>query len=101
MTEDPRDLHPVPGLAKSWEISPDGLVYTFHLRDNLQWSDGSAITTDDFLLSWKRMISPRLASEYAYLLFNYVKGAKAYYDGATTDFSHGGIPGARRAGRSR
>jgi oligopeptide transport system substrate-binding protein len=87
VTEDPRDLHPVPGLAKSWEISPDGLVYTFHLRDNLRWSDGSAITTDDVLLSWKRMISPRLASEYAYLLFNYVKGAKAYYDGATTDFS--------------
>jgi oligopeptide transport system substrate-binding protein len=87
VTEDPKDLQPVPGLARAWEISPDGLVYTFHLRDHLRWSDGSPITTDDILLSWKRMISPRLASEYAYMIFNYVKGAKDYYDGKTADFS--------------
>ena len=88
---DPKDLHPIPGLASSWEISPDGLVYTFHLRDNIKWSDGSPITTDDFLLSWKRMISPRLASEYAYLIYNFVKGAKDFYEGKTTDFDQVGL----------
>jgi oligopeptide transport system substrate-binding protein len=91
LNPDPRDLHPIPGLASSWEISPDGLVYTFHLRDNIRWSDGSPITTDDFLMSWKRMLSPRLAAEYAYLIFNYVKGAKAYNEGTSTDFSDVGF----------
>jgi oligopeptide transport system substrate-binding protein len=87
LTEDPKDCHPVPGLAKSWVISPDGLVYTFHLRENIKWSDGVPITSNDFLLSWKRMISPKFASEYAYLLYNFVKNAKDYYDGKITDFS--------------
>jgi oligopeptide transport system substrate-binding protein len=91
LTEDPKDCHPVPGLAKSWEISPDGLVYTFHLRENIKWSDGVPITADDFLLSWKRMISPKFASEYAYLLYNFVKNAKDYYDGKITDFSQVGF----------
>jgi len=60
--EDPKDLHPVPGLAESWEISPDGRVYTFHLRKNGQWSDGSPLTADDCLQSYKRMLTPGFAS---------------------------------------
>lgn len=91
VTEDPVDLHPIPGLAKSWEISPDGLVYTFHLRENLRWSDGTPITTDDFLMSWKRMISPKLAAEDAYLIYNFVRGARDYYEGRITDFSQVGL----------
>ena len=91
VTPDPKDLHPIPAMATSWDISPDGRVYTFHLRDNLRWSDGSPITTDDILLSWKRMISPKLASEYAYLIYNFVVGAKDYYDGKLTDFSKVGF----------
>jgi oligopeptide transport system substrate-binding protein len=87
LTEDPKDCHPVPGLAKSWEVSPDGLVYTFHLRENIKWSDGVPITANDFLLSWKRMISPKFASQYAYLVYNFVKNAKDYYDEKITDFS--------------
>jgi oligopeptide transport system substrate-binding protein len=90
-TTDPKDLHAIPGLASSWDVSADGLVYTFHLRDNLQWSDASPITSDDFLMSWKRMISPKLASEYAYLIYNFVVGAKDYYDGKITDFSKVGF----------
>jgi len=94
---DPKDLHPVPGLAQSWDISADGTVYTFHLRPNLLWSDGSPMTSEDFLLSWKRMISPRLGSEYAYLIYNFVKGAKDYYEQKITDFSEVGLkaPDAR------
>ena len=88
---DPKDLHLIPGLAKSWEISPDHLVYTFHLRENIKWSDGTPITADEYIMSWKRIISPKFASEYAYLIYNYVKGAKDYYLGKTTDFSQVGL----------
>ena len=69
VTGDPHDLHPIPGLAKSWDVSPDGLVYTFHLRDGIRWSDGAPITVDDFVQSYKRILTPQLGSEYSYLLW--------------------------------
>jgi len=90
-TEDPKDLHPVPGLAEKWDISADGKVYTFHLRKNGQWSDGSPLTADDCLQSYKRMITPEFASEYAYLIYDYVVGAREYYDRKLTDFSQVGF----------
>lgn len=86
VTEDPHDLHPIPGMAESWEISPDGLVYTFHLRANLKWSDGSPLTADDFVQSYRRMLTPAFGSEYSYLLW-FVRGAEEYNKGALTDFS--------------
>jgi oligopeptide transport system substrate-binding protein len=89
--EDPKDLHPVPGVAQSWDISPDGLIYTFHLRDNARWSNGDAITADDFIQSYRRILTPALASEYAYLLYDYVVGAREFYDGKTKDFSSVGF----------
>ena len=90
-SEDPKDLHPVPGIAEKWDISPDGKVYTFHLRANAKWSNGDPITATDILESYKRMLSPKLAAEYAYLIYNFVVGAKDYYDGKTTDFSQVGF----------
>ena len=90
-SEDPKDLHPVPGLAESWDISPDGKTYTFHLRKNAKWSDGSPITSDDFVQSYKRMLTPDFASEYAYLIYDYVVGAKEYYDRKLTDFTQVGF----------
>lgn len=90
-SEDPKDLHPVPGLAESWDISPDGKTYTFHLRKNAQWSDGSPLTSDDFVQSYKRMLTPEFASEYAYLIYDYVVGAKEYYDRKLTDFAQVGF----------
>ena len=90
-SEDPKDLHPVPGVASSWDISPDGLTYTFHLRANAKWSDGSPITADDFIQSYKRMLTPQFASEYAYLIYDYVVGAKDFYDGKLTDFARVGF----------
>src|SRR5690606_6204522 len=86
VTEDPKDLHPVPGQAESWDISPDGLVYTFHLRDNLRWSDGSPLTANDYLRSYRRMLSPSFGSEYSYLLWA-VRGAEEFNKGTLTDFS--------------
>ncbi len=48
----------VPHIAESWEISPDGLTYTFHLRDGPTWSDGRPITAGDFEWAWKRNVDP-------------------------------------------
>ena len=90
-SEDPQDLHPVPAIAESWDISADGLVYTFHLRANAKWSNGEPITSEDFLLSYKRMLTPAFAAEYAYLIFNFVKGASEYYKGELKDFSQVGF----------
>lgn len=90
VSEDPKDLHPVPGLAKSWEVSTDGLVYTFHLREGLKWSNGDPLTTEDFVLSFKRMLTPAFAAEYSYLLWSMV-GAEDYNKGNITDFSQVGV----------
>lgn len=90
-SEDPKDLHPVPGMAEKWDISPDGKVYTFHLRENLKWWDGSPITAPDLVESYRRMISPKFASEYAYLVYNFVVNAKDYYTEKITDFSQVGF----------
>ncbi|MDB6126110.1 MAG: extracellular solute-binding protein family 5 [Verrucomicrobia bacterium] len=86
VTEDPKDLHPVPGLAESWEISTDGLVYTFHLRRNLKWSNGDPITADDFVQTYRRGLTPAFGSEYSYLLW-FMVGAEDYNKGKLTDFS--------------
>jgi len=59
----------VPAAAERWEVSADGLTYTFHLRAGLRWSDGSPLTAADFVASWRRALLPSLAAEYAYLLF--------------------------------
>lgn len=51
------DLKPQPGLAKSWEISPDGLVYTFHLQDGVKWHDGQPFTSEDVRFSLQDFLS--------------------------------------------
>lgn len=65
----------VPGIAKSWDKSSDGLTYTFHLRTDAKWSDGKALTADDFIYAWKRAVDPQTASPYAYQLY-YIKNAE-------------------------
>lgn len=64
------------GLAESCDISEDGLVYTFHIRDAV-WSDETPITAEDFVYSWKRALNPASASKSAYLLYP-IKGGQAY-----------------------
>ena len=73
----PRTLEPVPGMAESWEISSDGLVYTFRLRHGARWSNGDPVTSADFLYAFERFLDPDTAAEYAYQLW-YVKGARAF-----------------------
>lgn len=60
---------PVPGMATHWKSSPDGLIWTFYLRE-ASWSDGKPVTADDFVFGWRRLLDPATASIYAY--FGYV-----------------------------
>ena len=57
-----------PGMAKSWDVSPDGLTYTFHIRENAKWSDGKPVTAYDFEYGWRRLIDPSTASDQSRLL---------------------------------
>ena len=63
-----------PGQAESWETSEYGLTWTFHLRDGLKWSDGSDLTANDFVYSWKRVCDPVVAAPYADTVLSMVKG---------------------------
>lgn len=70
----------VPGVAKDWTVSDDGLVYTFNLRDNMKWSNGEPVTANDFVFAWKALLTPEFAADYAY--FGYVfKNGLAYNQG--------------------
>jgi oligopeptide transport system substrate-binding protein len=66
--------HSIPGLAEKWDVSDDGKVYTFHLRDGLKFSDASPITADDVVFSWQRLADPKIASPYINLAANIVNG---------------------------
>ncbi|MDM7850687.1 peptide ABC transporter substrate-binding protein [Pseudochrobactrum kiredjianiae] len=59
----------VAATAKSWDISEDGLVYTFHLRDDAKWSNGDKVTAGDFLFTFHRIMDPKTAAGYASMLF--------------------------------
>jgi oligopeptide transport system substrate-binding protein len=58
----------IPGAAESWTISADGKTYTFKLRADGKWSDGSPVTAQDFVFSWQRLVNAETAAEYAYML---------------------------------
>jgi oligopeptide transport system substrate-binding protein len=74
---DERTTNPLPAAAESWSVSPDGLVWTFQLRAALQWSNGDALVTDDFVQSWRRILNPEFAADNAWYLFA-LKNAEAY-----------------------
>ena len=69
-----KDNKIVPGQAESYEVSDDGLTYTFHLRKGLKWSDGSPLTANDFVYAWQRLADPNTAAPYAGDMLGYVKG---------------------------
>jgi oligopeptide transport system substrate-binding protein len=87
VVRDPRTLEPRPGMAESWEISPDGLHYAFHLRAGARWTNGDAVTAEDFAWSYERLLDPRTAAPYAAQLFC-VRGARAF----ATDVDASGAP---------
>lgn len=70
----------IPGAAESWTISPDGLTYTFRLRPNLKWSDGSPLVAEDFAWSARRLVTPATAARFASFYYP-VKNARAIVRG--------------------
>ena len=97
---DPRSFAPAPGVASSWNVSDDGLVWTFHLRPEARWSDGRPVTAGDFAWSWRRLLDPDTASRYAYLLHP-VRYAEAFHTyGACADLLLGGPAGGGGAARA-
>ncbi|MDB6170343.1 MAG: transporter substrate-binding protein [Verrucomicrobia bacterium] len=95
VAEDPVDLHPVPGVAERWEISADRTTYTFFLRASARWSNGDPVTAQDFIASWRRVLTPALGADNANLLY-VIQGAEAFHKGLG-DFQQVGLaaPDAR------
>ena len=75
----------VPGVAERWEIQPGGRIYTFHLREDAKWSDGTALRAGDFVESWKHTLTPETGSQYNYQLYP-IKNAQAFAEGRIRDF---------------
>jgi oligopeptide transport system substrate-binding protein len=75
-----QDDQPENGIASDYEVSPDKKTYTFHLRDDANWSDGKPVTADDFRYAWLRALDPKTASQYAYALYP-IKNAQKYNQG--------------------
>jgi oligopeptide transport system substrate-binding protein len=84
---DPRTLAPLPGMAESWTVAADELTYTFRVRAGSRWTNGDEVTAFDFRDGFERLLDPREAAEYAYLLFE-VRGARAF----ATDVDDRGAP---------
>ncbi len=74
-TKDELTMKAIPGASKPAEISPDGTVYTFHIREDARWSNGDPLLAGDFVFAWRRMLEE--PGDYTYLL-HYIKGARAY-----------------------
>lgn len=62
------DGNAVPAIAESYDLSEDGLTYTFHLRKEAKWSNGDPVTANDFVYAWQRLVDPNTASEYAFIM---------------------------------
>ncbi|WP_198529967.1 peptide ABC transporter substrate-binding protein, partial [Geminisphaera colitermitum] len=91
VSEHPEDLHPVPGVAERWDISPDGLVYTFHLRATARWSNGDPVTARDFADSIQRTLHPAFGSPNAPLLY-VLQGAQAFNHNHNQSHNHSQPP---------
>ena len=83
LTQMDADGAAIPAIAESWDVSEDGTVYTFHLREDANWSNGEPVTANDFVFAWQRAADPALASEYSYMLsdIGQIKNAAAIIAG--------------------
>ncbi|MBI4626608.1 MAG: peptide ABC transporter substrate-binding protein [Verrucomicrobia bacterium] len=81
---DEQTSQPAPTAAERWDISADGLTWTFQLRPGLKWSNGEPLTADDFVASWRRLLSPALGAENAYYLYP-IQNAEAFNKGTVTE----------------
>ena len=77
------DDQPVGDACESYEVSDDQLTYTFKLRDGMKWSNGTALTANDYAFAWKTMLNPETGAEYAYFVYSTcaIENATEYYNG--------------------
>jgi oligopeptide transport system substrate-binding protein len=87
LTIDGPDAISIPAAAENWDVSDDGLVWTFYLREHI-WSDGTPVTAEDFVFAWQRILDPKTAAPYASLLYIF-KNAQAVNSGALPPSSLG------------
>ncbi len=80
LTTESIDAKPIAGVAESWTVSPDGLVWTFKLRPGLAWSDGAPFRAQDFVFSFQRLLDPKTAAQYASIQYP-IKNAEAVNNG--------------------
>ena len=90
VTPDPSGGAPLPAAAERWELSADGLTYTFHLRRNGRWSDGTSVVAADFIASYQRILTPATAAAKPDLFFH-VAGTEDFYRGRLSDFAQTGF----------
>jgi len=83
---DPTSLEIEPGVAKSWDVSKDGLTYTFHLREGVKFHNGSEVTASDVKYTFERLVDPDVAS-VAPDLFKFVEGSEAFTNGEADEVS--------------
>lgn len=74
----------VPGAAATWDVSPDGTEYTFHLRDGLKWSDGEDVSAKDFEFAWLRALDPATASTYSWFVEMFIANGAPFANGEVT-----------------
>ena len=84
LTRFDEDLVPRPALAESWEVKDNGSRYIFHIREDANWTDGRPVTAHDFVYSWRRLLDPETAGEYAYFIYM-IKNAEAINSGEIKD----------------
>ena len=89
-TANPNGGDNLAGAAESWTISDDGKEYIFNLNRNGKWSNGDSVTAEDFVWSWKRILTASLGSQYPDMLY-YLEGAYDYHNGITDDFNNVGV----------
>jgi oligopeptide transport system substrate-binding protein len=75
----------IPGQAEDVQVSDDGLVYTFTLRDGIQWSNGDPVTSQDFSFAWLKAIDPDTGGQYAYIISQFIKGGNDFNTGPTSE----------------
>jgi len=80
----------VPGMADRWEHNDDYSVWTFHIGEDRKWSNGDPVTAQDFIFSYKRILTPAFGSQYVNFLF-VIKGAEDYFKEKITDFDQVGV----------
>ena len=90
LTQYNSNMEPIPAIAKRWKVSKNRKIITLYLREDVLWTDGKPVTAHDFEYSWKRLLNPATAAQYAYFLFD-IENAQEYNSGKISDPSKVGV----------